>query len=572
MRAAEIVNGLPREELEPAPVSRLDRPEIDTVNLGLDEMAAAAWAAIEERNTPPRIYRYAGALTWLVPDPAGRLGIEVMRQDHVRHHLADVATFIRWTPRGRAAEKKPAFPPIPLAADLLAVPRTSLPTLHRLVHAPVFARDGRLLTTPGFDAASGLYFDPPAGFTLPPVSPAPSTEEIAAARDMLCHDVLVDFPFTSSADLAHTIALLLTTLLRELVPGCVPLFVVSKPTPRTGAGLLMKVITIIQSGVPIAAVTVSRDEDEMRKRLTALLIPAPALILLDNIRDRLDSPALSAILTTSVWEDRLLGQSKTLKVAVRSTFAVTGNNPVLSNELAGRAVLIRLDPKIEDPGSRTGFRHPRLEAWVGEHRGELLWAALTLGQAWIAAGRPLAAVAFGGYEGWASVLGGVLGVAGIEGFLANRPQLFASADEESATIRAFLAAWWGRYADEGVATKALLDLAKDQALDIAAKTEHGQLVRLGRLVASLEDRQYDLGGGLLLAVRRAGREQRAVRWCLSRESSESPTGEPQWEGSRESVSPVSLPPASAYGRAHACKGESAGTDSPDSEDSQEVGL
>lgn len=349
------VNGFPREDLEPAHVSDPERPEIDTANRGLDEMAADAWRAIDERNTPPRIFLYAGALTWLVADPAGRITIEVMNQDHVRHHLADVATFIRWTApaRGRRSEKKPAFPPVPLAADVLAVPRrTTLPRLQRLVHVPVFTADGRLLTAPGFDVASGLYFAP--GLTLAPVSSVPSAEEITAARTALCVELLGDFPFVSDADRAHAVALLLTPLLRELVAGCVPLFVVSKPTPRTGAGLLTKVVAIVQGGSPSAAVTISRDEDEMRKRLTALLIPSPSMILLDNLHGRLDSAALAAILTTAEWEDRRLGLSQTIKLSVRTTFVVTGNNVALSNEMAGRSVLIRLDPKVEDPARSGG--------------------------------------------------------------------------------------------------------------------------------------------------------------------------------------------------------------------------
>jgi hypothetical protein len=248
-----------------------------------------------------------------------------------------------------------------------------------VVHSPVFTRDGRRLTDPGYDAASGLYFAPPPDLVLPSVPSAPSGEDIAAAVALLW-ELLSDFPFVSEADRAHTVALVLTPLLRELV-GSVPMTVISKPTPRTGAGLLTKVVSIIHSGAPLAATTISRDEDEMRKRLTAVLIPSPAMILLDNLHGRLDSAALAAILTTPIWEDRLLGHTQTVKLPVRSVFVVTGNNATMSNEIAGRAVLIRLDPKIEDPSTRTGFRHPNLEAWASANRGRLLGAALVLGQA-----------------------------------------------------------------------------------------------------------------------------------------------------------------------------------------------
>src|SRR5262249_1975215 len=148
------------------------------------------------------------------------------------------------------------------------------------------------------------------------------------------------------------------------------------------------------------------------------------------------------------------------------------------------------------------------------NRGPLLLAALTLGQAWIAAGRPMADVAFGGFEAWASVLGGVLDVAGIQGFLANRRDLLERADEESGHIRAFLADWWQTHTPSAMLVKDLIDLAKRYPLPIASRTEHGTLIRLGKLIESLEDRRYDLGQGVMVVIRRAGDFRRAVLWQL----------------------------------------------------------
>jgi hypothetical protein len=535
------------------------RPEIDIANLGLDEMAMAAWKAIEATNTPPRVFLSAGGLAWLVADATGLPTVEVMSQDHIRHRLADVVSFIRWSSAGRERppKKKPAFPPETLAADLRAVPHPTLPRLERIVRMPVFTQDGRLLTAPGYDAASGLYLAPPAGLTLPPIPSAPSGTEIAAAREALCVDLLGDFPFVTDADLAHAVALLFTPVLRELVTGCVPLFVLSKPTPRTGAGLLTKAVSIVQGGSPIAATTISRDEEEMRKRLTSLLMSSPAMILLDNLHGRLDSAALAAILTTPTWEDRLLGRSQTVRLTVRSVFVATGNNVALSNEMAGRSVLIRLDPKIEDPSTRTGFQHADLERWATTNRARLLWAALVLGQAWVTAGRPLAAIAFGGFAEWAGVLGGVLQIAGIPGFLANRRTLFEQADEESAHVRAFLADWWTAHGDTPVLVKALIELAKGHPLPIASRSEQGTLIRLGQLIQSLEDRRYDLGG-CGVAVRRAGAAKRAVLWRLVGESNESDESPSVNTRARSAAQPP--------------EGLAAGKDSPDSHTHQQREL
>ncbi len=59
----------------------------------------------------------------------------------------------------------------------------------------------------------------------------------------------------------------------------------------------------------------------------------------------------------------------------------------------------------EHPEERTDFRHPRLLAWVGENRGRILPAALTLLRAYVAAGRPVQRLpGFGSFEEWSDLV------------------------------------------------------------------------------------------------------------------------------------------------------------------------
>jgi hypothetical protein len=68
--------------------------------------------------------------------------------------------------------------------------------------------------------------------------------------------------------------------------------------------------------------------------------------------------------------------------------------------------------------------------WVHANRGELVWSLLTLAQAWVAVGKPRGAVTLGSYESWARVIGGILDVAGIQGFLGNVKEFQAEANED----------------------------------------------------------------------------------------------------------------------------------------------
>ena len=110
-------------------------------------------------------------------------------------------------------------------------------------------------------------------------------------------------------------------------------------------------------------------------------------------------------------------------------------------ELARRFVRIRLDPRVDRPWLREDFRHPDLRSWVRNNRPELVRALLVLIQNWIAEGRPACRKTLGSFEGWASVIGGVLDAAEISGFLYNLDALYEAADAESQMWLEFVEAW-----------------------------------------------------------------------------------------------------------------------------------
>ena len=502
-------------------------PVIDVADQDLARGSAAAWAAVEDANDPPALFVFAGLPTRVDRDAATGAPVpRLLTEDRLRHRLARVAAWVRTTPKGEVS----AAPPLAVVRDMLAAPSFPLPPLVAVTEIPAFAPDGSLPAGPGYHAAARVYYAPPAGFAPPAVPDDPTPEQIAAARSLLLDDLLVDFPFAGEAERAHALALVLLPFLRGLVDGPTPLHLVEKPTAGTGASLLADAAARLATGRPAGAMTEGRDEDEWRKRLTAALRGSPPLLLLDNLRRPLDSAVLSSALTATWLEDRLLGTSDTLRLPVRCAWVATGNNPALSGEIARRTVRIRLDARLDRPWLRAeaGFRHHPLAAWVDGERGPLVAACLTLGRAWLAAGRPVPeeAPSLGSFEAWSRVLAGVLAVAGVGGFLANLPAFYDASDAEGAEIRAFLAAWWGAQgaAPATVAELFALATAPESPLDVSARSEQGQKVRLGQLLRSLAGRRYGLGEGLTVEIAREGTEKRAVRWRLRRVEADGPSG------------------------------------------------
>jgi putative DNA primase/helicase len=147
----------------------------------------------------------------------------------------------------------------------------------------------------------------------------------------------------------------------------------------------------------------------------------------------LESGTLAAALTALVWEDRILGQSRMIRAPVRCVWLAAANNSILSRELIRQSVRIRIDPIVDRPWLREDFRHRNLREWVRTHRSSLVWAALTLVRAWLATGQPEPELRpLGSYEAWSRVMGGILQVAGVEGFLANLNEFYDPANTEAA--------------------------------------------------------------------------------------------------------------------------------------------
>ena len=238
-----------------------------------------------------------------------------------------------------------------------------------------------------------------------------------------------------------------------MIAGPTPLHMVEKPAPGTGATLMVDAISIIATGTSASVMVEGRDEDEWRKRLTAKLREIPSILLIDNLRRQLDASSVAAALTAPYWEDRVLGKSEMVRFPIRCVWIATGNNPQFSNEIARRMVRIRLDPHEDQPWLREGFRHPNLLAWVWQNRARLVAACLTLGRAWIAAGMPRHQKTIGSFEGWAEVMGGILEVAGVPGFLGNLKDMYERADAEGGVWRAFVGLWWDRFGTQQVACR-----------------------------------------------------------------------------------------------------------------------
>jgi len=468
-----------------------DRPSIDAGIQDLDRVTQLAWAILEEANEPPVLFVHGGQLVRLeLGEPMPELvDLDV---DRLRYEAARVARWYQTRKVDGLWEEVDARPPVVVMRNMLARPTGELeiPPVDRIVRSPVFAADGTLLRKPGYHAKARVIVCPDPDLEIPAIPARPAKSDVETAVKTI-DDLLCDFPFTCPADRAHAFALLLGPLVRDMIAGPTPLHLVESATPGSGKGLLTMVLLTPALGEDVATMSAGRDDEEWRKRLTTVLRTGQPAVVIDNVRESIDAAPLSTALTTSWWDDRVLGASELLHLPVRCVWAATGNNPMLSTEIARRTIRIRIDPKMDQPWRREAsqFTHAELLVYARERRGALLAAGLTLAQAWIAAGQPAANTPpLGSYEPWVRVIGGILAHAGIDGFLANLDELYERADSEGAVWRRFVAAWWEEHADERVGVAELYPLALElEAFPLGNGQERSQKIRLGKGLKEKED-------------------------------------------------------------------------------------
>ena len=408
------------DERRPDDVLReIEKPEIEVRDVPLRVAGNLSLAALSRMNDAswkatnlPKLYVHGGEPVRVRYNEEGELTVQELDVDRMVYELTNCADYVATPAKG---DPKLVFPPKDVARYCLSALGWSFPTLTGITKVPLFRTDGTLLSAWGYDEATGLIYDPPEGLEVS-VPEEPTDSEIRAALDLIS-EMIGDFPYADQASLANTVALGLTPLLREAIDGPVPLAAIDKPSPGTGASLLVENLALITTGSDPGALGASEDDAEMRKLITSMLRNGESFIFMDNVNCELKSAALARALTAAIWEDRILGLSKTLRVPVRNAWAASANNLQLSLEIARRTYWIRLDAKVARPWQREPeqFTHPRLKPWVRQHRSELLSAMLTVARRWFVEGQPVPEdlPLMGSYESWSQVLGGVLESAGV---------------------------------------------------------------------------------------------------------------------------------------------------------------
>jgi putative DNA primase/helicase len=356
-----------------------------------------------------------------------------------------------------------------------------LPELLGIVEAPVMRPDGTIVTARGYDEPTALVLKSPL---LWPSLPSPSRAAAQAAIKCLT-EPFAEFPFSTPAGWSVLVSAILTGIQRRLLPTA-PAHAIDAPAQESGKSLLADCVSIVVVGRPVSSMSANNGrngDEELRKKLMAVLIAGDAIVSLDNITQPLRSDALATILTLETYQDRILGVSQTASAPTNILFLLTGNNLTLSGDMPSRVVIARIEPECERPGERT-FQISDLRAHVLERRPQLVCAALTILQSYFFAGRPPQGLKpFGRFEQWSHEIREAIVWAGLPDPCLTRDDIVASDPERDNTFAVF-ENWFRVVGDGKVTLQRLIQCARDdeylrEALtEVAADTQtdhHGRI-------------------------------------------------------------------------------------------------
>ena len=475
-----------------------------------------SWDAIAQANHPERLFNFANISVRIIPEDNA---VVIDALDKFKLQL-ECATAADWVVIKRK-EHKPARPPLNVVQPMLALDKKPLPHLSRIVYAPVFNSDGKIISKPGYDPESKIYYYP-GNLKIQPIPENPSNADVEAAKKLI-NEMFQDFPFASDADRAHAWAALFPIPCREMI-GNMPANLIESPDAGTGKGLLCECILIPYTGGDWEKFSPTGSEEEERKRYTGALRNGKSAWIFDNYNE-LKGAQISAILTTGKWSDRTLSKSETVTCDVKQQIIVTGNNTELSKETGRRVLKCRIDARTEFPSLRTGFKIANLEKWVYAHRADIVRAILTIVQSWVQAGRPKPTVEpLGSYTDFCNVIGGILQHIGINGFLGNVIQVLEKSDIEGRVEREFISDWWNvikmrEYNQRPMKAAELYNSVKSaDQLDISGKDKNQRQKSFSYKMTKLKDRIFTINlqndETITLQIVDAGKSRDVSQWTL----------------------------------------------------------
>lgn len=359
----------------------------------------------------PGIYGYGDTVVRTAPGPIttadGKenvaLRIVQISTQHMLERFCNVCQFVTWDARRNDWVAK-TCPPSIAQGYLERVGMRRLRPLLGITSSPTFRRDSTILTQPGYDAASCLFYDP-RGMAFPEIPERPTQADAKAALDIVA-ELYSEIPFTHQSGLSVALSANLCGVSRFAVRG-LPMHAFDATAPGSGKSKCADIAAILTTGSPAPAISIGTDPEELKKSLGAELSAGAAVVSLDNCESPIGGELINQVLTQEKVRVRILGISKMAEIPRGALLLANGNGLEIVGDLVRRCIIATIDPKSETPWLRT-FTTEDPVSRVRRERGKYVSALLTVLRAYTQADCPNRPVPLGSFEEWSSLIRGAI--------------------------------------------------------------------------------------------------------------------------------------------------------------------
>jgi len=260
--------------------------------------------------------------------------------------------------------------------------RAGLPPLKYLSRCPVLLADkAGVRLVQGYDKPAGVLVQSWKDGPLPDMK-----REDAAA---LLLDMLKDFRFQTESDKARAIAFFLTPafLAGDLLGGRAPVGLVEADASQAGKGFLVRLVGEIYNLKTEPVTEKKGGVGSFEESFSSAVVKGAPIVLLDNLRGKLNSPMLESATTEDVFSARVPHCAAVNVDVSRLLVLATSNRAELSVDMSNRVCAVRL--RKQPPGFNfTRWPAGGLQEEIRANRPRYLSAVLAIARAWVGEGRP----------------------------------------------------------------------------------------------------------------------------------------------------------------------------------------
>lgn len=340
--------------------------------------------------------------------------------------------------------------------------KSSLPEIILLSSCPVIVEvEGKLRIINGYDQTTGIL----ANGTI--VQEVPLEKAIKLLKFLFD-----DFNFSTPADGSRAMAALITPALLHggLLPGRAPVDLGEADKSQTGKGYRNKLAAAIYRIKSRMITQKKGGTGSLEESISAALIRGASFICLDNVRGKIDSPALESLLTEDRFSARMPYRAD-VEIDPRRVFIqMTSNRAELTKDLANRSCCVRL-LKQPDGYRFRQFPDGDILDLVRNNQPHYLGAVFAIIKEWHKRGKPKTNETRHDFRLWAQTLDWIITN------IFEMPRMLDGHRETQARM-----------------TNPAMSWLREVALLVMQKDQTGEWLRVNQIVELLDDSDVSLPG------------------------------------------------------------------------------